>query len=331
MNLELVQFAGGHDFGVGQAGIIQNFADSGYQLHQIAAVHQAPLPHDRQAGLDIVQVVEAEDQVPALVGDDAVDRAVVPVLVDGLGEDHGAIQREAERIGVPRIAAPAGRSQSNESVTRTQADDILKELRLIRELLERQQAPQGPPKPSGASVAIPSTDPVLGKKDAPVTVVEYTDYQCSFCQRFHVATFPELKKNFIDTGKIRFYSRDMPLDFHQNALKAAEAARCAGDQNQFWTLRDLLVANASQLDPAAVQGYVGKLAMDQTAFKSCMNSNKYAPVVRANLDEAARIGLEGTPSFVVGKSTPEGVTGALVVGAQPYSVFEKEINKLLAK
>ena len=229
------------------------------------------------------------------------------------------------------MAATTVRGQSNESITRSQADDILKELRLIRQLLERQQAPQAPPRPALATVSIPSTDPFLGKKDAPVTVVEYTDYQCSFCQRFHIATFPDLKKHYIDTGKIRFYSRDMPLDFHQNAMKAAEAARCAGDQNQFWALRDLLVANANKLDPIAVQGYAEKLAMDQAVFKSCLENHKYAPVVKANLEEAARIGLEGTPSFVVGKSTPEGVTGTLIVGAQPFAAFESEINKLLGK
>jgi protein-disulfide isomerase len=233
--------------------------------------------------------------------------------------------------GFLSIAAPAVMGQSNETINHNQADEILKELRLIRQLLERQQAPQAPPKPAVVSVAVPFTDPVLGKKDAPVTVVEYTDYQCSFCQRFHFTTFPELKKNFIDTGKIRFYSRDMPLDFHRNAMKAAVAARCAGDQNQFWALRDLLVANANQLDPAAVLGYAGKLTMDQAAFKSCVDSNKYEPVVKANLEEAARNGLEGTPTFVVGKSTQQGVTGALIVGAQPFSVFEKEINRLLAE
>ena len=221
--------------------------------------------------------------------------------------------------------------QANETITHTQADEILKELRLIRQLLERQQAPQAPPKPAIVSVTIPFTDPVLGKKESSITVVEYTDYQCTFCQRFHVTTFPELKKNFIDTGKVRFYSRDMPLDFHQNANKAAVAARCAGDQNQFWNLRDLLIANANQLDPASILGYAGKLMMDQAVFKACMDSTKYEAVVKANLTEAARLGVEGTPTFVVGKSTQEGVTGTLIVGALPYSTFEREINRLLEK
>src|SRR5262245_31091471 len=127
-------------------------------------------------------------------------------------------------------ASPRAFAQANETITRSQADDILKELRLIRQLLERQQQPAAPPRPTVATVAVPFTDPVLGKKDAPVTIVEFTDYQCTFCQRFHIATFPRLKSKYIDTGKVRFYSRDMPLDFHQNALKAAVAARCAGDQ-----------------------------------------------------------------------------------------------------
>ncbi len=220
--------------------------------------------------------------------------------------------------------------QTNDTITKSQADDIVKELRLIRQMLERSIPPPAPPKPTTANVPIPSTDPVLGNKDAPITIVEFTDYQCTFCQRFHMATFPEIKKKYIDTGKVRFYSRDMPLDIHANAFKAAVAARCAGDQNKFWDLRDVLVANADKLDAASILGYAGKLTMDQAAFKSCVDSKKYEPVVKANLDEAARLGVEGTPTFVVGKSSPEGVNGTLVVGAQLFPTFEKLLDNMLA-
>src|SRR5438270_1906764 len=100
-------------------------------------------------------------------------------------------------------------------ITRQQADQILNELRQIRQLLEKQEqhaaaapAPQ-PAKVSRATVNLEGV-PMLGSKDAPLTIVKYTDYQCPFCQRFHVTSFAELKKNYIDTGKVRFYSRDLP-------------------------------------------------------------------------------------------------------------------------
>src|SRR6266704_1199611 len=113
-----------------------------------------------------------------------------------------------------------------QGISRQQADEILNELRQIRQLLEKQaKAPQ----PQGEQITRAKVNldgfAMLGSKDAPLTMVEFTDYQCPFCQRFHVTSFPDLKKEYIDTGKVRFFSRDMPLDFHANAMRAAEAAR----------------------------------------------------------------------------------------------------------
>src|SRR5262245_41431233 len=124
-------------------------------------------------------------------------------------------------------------AQQNNGITQQQATEILNELRQIRMLLEKQAKPAGPP-PEQITKARLNLEGVamIGNKDAPITIVEFTDYQCPFCQRFHVTTFADLKKNYIDTGKVRFYSRDMPLDFHPNAMRAAQASRCAGDQNQ---------------------------------------------------------------------------------------------------
>src|ERR1700722_14637735 len=115
------------------------------------------------------------------------------------------------------LAAPPARAQGNpkeDGITREQANQILDELRQIRQLLEEQTkpaAPPAPPEPTKAKINVQGAE-MLGSKDAPLTIVEFTDYQCPFCQRFHTTAFPEIKKNFIDTGKVRFYSRDMPLD-----------------------------------------------------------------------------------------------------------------------
>jgi protein-disulfide isomerase len=161
--------------------------------------------------------------------------------------------------------------------------------------------------------------------------VEFTDYQCPYCRQFHVTVFGELKKNFIDTGKVRFYSRDLPLDqLHPNAIRAAQAARCAADQGQgqYWKLRDLMGSNPDKLDLESLVSAAGSLNMDTTAFRTCVQSQKYKEAVQADVLEAMKIGAEATPTFVLGKSTPQGVDGELIVGAQPYTEFVKAISKL---
>src|SRR6266446_2495839 len=170
-------------------------------------------------------------------------------------------------------------AQPNDGISRQQADDILNELRQIRQLLERQTKPQQPPAPAPEQITRAKVTldgvPMLGSKDAPLTIVEFTDYQCPFCQRFHVTTFSDLKKNYIDTGKVRFYSRDLPLDFHANAMRAAQAGRCAAEQNQFWTLREVMSANPDKLDLDHIIAFGSDLKMDVNALRKCIADEKH--------------------------------------------------------
>jgi protein-disulfide isomerase len=220
-------------------------------------------------------------------------------------------------------------------ITREQADAILNELRQIRQLLEKQARPAPAPVPGTrpaegeipAKLKIGSAD-WLGKPDAPITMVEYTDYQCSFCQRFHLVTFPEIRKRYIDTGKVRFLSLDFPLDFHSNAFRAAEAGRCAGDQNQFWKMRDLLVADPSRLSENDLFVRAESLGLKMEPFRACLSSGKHREAIQKEMAEAAALSVSGTPSFIIGRSTPEGVDGTLVVGAQPMAVFEAKLKEL---
>jgi len=225
----------------------------------------------------------------------------------------------------------AAQQQPSSGITQQQANDILNELRQIRQLLEKQQARgpvQGQPAPEPVIRAKLNLGgfPMVGSKDAPLTIVEFTDYQCPFCQRFHVTTFADLKKNYIDTGKVRFYSRDMPLDFHANAMRAAQAGRCAADQNQFWKLREVMSANPDKLDLDHIMNFAADLKMDVTALRACLTAEKYKAAVQADVMEAMRIGANGTPAFVVGKSTPEGVDGELMLGAMPLAMFEEKMK-----
>lgn len=207
---------------------------------------------------------------------------------------------------------------------------ILAELHQIRTLLEKQH-----PAPQAAPVAetgkISSTGFSIGRPDAPLTLVEFSDYQCPYCRQFHSTTYELLKKNYIDTGKLRFVSRDLPLDFHSNASSAAQASRCAGDQGKFWQMRDTLISHADKLEQEAIIGYAKTLALDMDHFRSCLASEKYLPSVRADVAEAGGAGIAGTPTFILGKTSKTAIDGVKLVGAQPYEAFVKLLMEQSAK
>lgn len=214
-------------------------------------------------------------------------------------------------------------------ISKKQAEEILNELRQIRQLLEKQQqanAPQ-PEQPVRAKIEVAGAFSI-GSSNAPITMVEFTDFQCPFCQRFHSATFGELKKDYIDTGKVRFVSRDLPLDFHPNAMRAALAGRCAGEQGQFWPMRDRMGSNPEQLDMDHLTAYAADLKLNVDTFRSCVETGKYKNAIQKDIQEATRIGANGTPSFVVGKTVADGVDGELIVGAMPYQFFDEKLKAL---
>ena len=213
-------------------------------------------------------------------------------------------------------------------ITRDQADAILDELRQIRNCSRRTQ--HRPPRDRWMPTAKSAEDRQVtrfGQQERAATMVEFTDYQCGFCQRFHTTTFPEIRKKFVDTGKVRFVSRDLPLDFHSNAFRAAQAARCAGEQGKFWEMRDALVANPAKLAPADLDGYATGLKLDLQAFQSCVTGGKYAAEVKSDQATAASLRIDGTPAFVIGKSTSEGVEGQVVIGALPFDAFEAKFEE----
>ena len=170
---------------------------------------------------------------------------------------------------------------------------------------------------------------MLGLPDAPVTVVEFTDLQCTFCQQFHQQAFTQIRNSYVDAGKVRFYSYDLPLQIHPNAMMAAVAARCAGDQGQFWPMRHGLIELGNQLSADSLTSLAGSLQLDKSAFEKCRTSGKFESSIKQQGEIASSAGINGTPSFVVGKSTKQGVDGVVLVGAQPYSAFDSQIRKLL--
>lgn len=173
-------------------------------------------------------------------------------------------------------------------------------------------------------------DPVMGSGDAPLTLIEFSDYQCPFCARFAEDQMVRLKRDFIDTGKVKFVYRDFPLPSHQNAMIAAQAAHCADDQGKYWEMNEALFAN--QRDLANINVIAAKVGLNILDLNSCINAEKYTKDIRYSLSEGREIGVSGTPSFVLGKSAFNGVIkGDIIVGAEPYEILKERIESMLKK
>jgi protein-disulfide isomerase len=230
----------------------------------------------------------------------------------------------------PALPATVG---AEDTITREQADTLIKEIRELRRILETLRAPRaGAERPPDEKVRVDLTGvQVLGRADAPLTLVEFTDLECPFCRTFHVGTFERIKREYIDTGKIRFVSRDFPLDFHPNARPAAQAVRCAGEQGKFWEMRHHVTLNASALGGAVYERLARELKLDLPSFSACAASDSHREAIDRDMTAGVNAGVTGTPSFVLGRTTP-GATleGIRIVGAQPYPAFESRIKALLA-
>jgi protein-disulfide isomerase len=219
-----------------------------------------------------------------------------------------------------------------DGITNEQAQDILNELRQIRQLLEKIQTGQQAPAPDDkVSYRFSPGGFSLGDAKAPLVMVEYTDFQCPFCQQFHNTTFAQIKANYIDTGKLRFVSRDFPLDFHENARRAATAGRCAAEQGKYWEMRHLMIVNAEQLRPDNLIAYAASVKLDVPKFKSCLESDRFKAQIDQDIAEGEVAGVQGTPSFVIGRIANDKLEGVRLVGAQPYAQFDARIQELLAE
>lgn len=168
---------------------------------------------------------------------------------------------------------------------------------------------------------------VQGSLDAPVTVVEFSDYQCPFCQRFFQDTKPLIDQAYIETGKVRFVYKDLPIDsIHAQARAAAEAAECAGEQDAYWPMHDRIFQNKEEWAENPEAEIVFKrfgldLGLDMVRFETCVDEGDYAAEVQADLEEGQRAGVTGTPTFFI--------NGRMVEGAQPFSVFQQIIESEL--
>jgi protein-disulfide isomerase len=167
---------------------------------------------------------------------------------------------------------------------------------------------------------------IRGEENAPITIVEFSEYQCPFCGKYVEDAYAEIWKEYED--KIRYIFRDYPLGFHSHAQKLAEAARCAGDQGQYWEMHDLVFAKSEEWTnkediSSNLNNYLNELGLDKNGFNNCLESGKYTQAVKDDFQLGTEIGVNGTPTFFI--------NGQKLVGAQPFSKFKEIIDAELAK
>jgi protein-disulfide isomerase len=244
-------------------------------------------------------------------------------------------------LGFLTACTGQAQSQSNDDLKRDiQAlkdgqQAIQKDLQEIKKLLAARPA-AGAPAADQALNAIVSVDgdPSRGDKNAKLTLVEFSEFQCPFCGRHVRETYPQLDKEYIQTGKVKYVFRDLPLEsIHKNAFKASEAAHCAGEQNKFWEMHDRLFANQNALEAPMLTAHAQAIGLDTKKFQACLDGGKSAADIRKNIADASKLGITGTPTTVIGMTQPNDPKIKIlrvIRGAQGYNAFKAAFDELLA-
>ena len=220
-------------------------------------------------------------------------------------------------------------SLSSNQITQEDLDQAMAklELKLLQNRLPTEQA-MPPVKIST------DNDPIIGDPNAPITIIEFSDFQCPFCARFHVQTLPSIYEEYIEQGKVKLVFRDFPIqNIHPNALPAAVAAECANEQGKFKEMHDILFDTQSQWNKietvaalSLFSQYASDMQMDQEKFESCIASGKYIEEIRKDLEDGRDYGVSGTPGFFVGNDE---IGYVELKGAQPFESFKKIIDAQL--
>ena len=268
---------------------------------------------------------------------------------------RGALNRPVEeptgRRVVPALLAVAFLALGGASVAIAQPGDealrkeiealkqeqaaIRKEIGEIKELLRGRVASSPASGAPGDVLVAVQQAPTLGHGSARVTIVEFSDYQCPFCHRHWSQVLPELVKDYVKTGKVRYVFRDFPIaSLHPQAHRLHEAAHCAGDQGRYWEMHDRLFEDPQRSDAKDLVARARALGLDEPRFERCLAGGVHAAKVRQAIADGEKARVRGTPTFFLAITEPDGAPirpQRLVVGAQPYAAFKQAIDSLLAE
>ncbi len=235
-------------------------------------------------------------------------------------------------------AVPAAQPQSSSGDTelrkeiealRSEVKSLRSELDQLKSTLHDLTARQNP-------IFDLSAAPSMGDLKASVVLIEFSDYQCPYCMDYFSNTYRKLIDEYVKNGKVRYVVRDFPGEgTHPNAMKAAEAARCATEQGKFWEMHDSLFTNQRNLPTTGITDSAKDAGLDLAALQTCLDSGKHAAGIHKDEDETVQLGVKGTPAFLFGTPEPANPSKvkivAALIGAQPLQAFQKVIDSLLAK
>lgn len=241
------------------------------------------------------------------------------------------------------IISSACSQSNNEELARMRKE--IDELKAERQrLVEQINELKGAQLPKGISPAKaqlpfdlainPNSPEAMGNKSAHVAIIEFSDFQCSYCLSYVMQTFPQLEKDYIKPGKVKYFFRNLPLtDGHPNAFRAAEAAHCAAEQGKFWEAHARFFANQNTLNPNDWPQHAQALGLNTEKFNQCLESGKYDDEINNDIDDAQRLGLNGTPAFLIGIMSPDNQhisVRKVIMGAEPYESFKQTLDELLS-
>lgn len=214
---------------------------------------------------------------------------------------------------------------------KNEVDALREEVKALRALLEaRRGSPPAEARNIGVTV---EGSPFLGRKDAALTLIEFYDYDCAFCARHVRQTLPQIERDYIQTGKIKYVVRDYPIEsIHPDSFKKHEAARCAGEQGKFWDMRARLLGSREIGRSNDLADDAKALGLNVSDFQQCLATGKYATAIRTDVADGSLAGVSGSPTFFVGTTEPNkpGVQVLRVIrGAQPYQSFKETIEAAL--
>ena len=204
---------------------------------------------------------------------------------------------------------------------------IISRLDELKQILQANRQP--PPQISSVSVR---GETFRGDSGARVAIIEYADFECPYCGEYERQVFPQILSDYIETGKVKYFFRDLPVPGHARALPAALAARCAGEQGKYWEMHDSLFAKQHALSAPALLDRAQTLGLDIAKFTECQSSEKYTADIQKSLSEAQAMRIDGTPTFFLGVVEPGGdvTIEKRFAGAAPFDVFKSALDALLA-
>ncbi len=237
---------------------------------------------------------------------------------------------------IPLLLLVASVAQAEEKWVADEIFTQIAELRKTVQTLQTQLAKQGQEleavkaelEKSKPTMPLTGTEKrILGKADAPLMIVEFTDYQCPYCRKHHTNTLGRLRQEYVDTGKVRYLVRDYPLGFHGEAKKAAIAARCAGEQGKYWPMHDRLFEQQDKLSAETYTRLAQELGLKADAFAACQQNPKQAQAVDEDTALGEQLGVQGTPAFFIGRVQGDKLKDLKILsGTQAFEAFQKVVE-----